>query len=91
MALDRFAAYIWPHFSKFPQLYSQNRPRKKGTPKRANNAFLLPLILLRFPPKKAKCVVSAGKRRQQIGLKAYIYIFAVEWLSGPRLGVFNSY
>ena len=41
--------------------------------------FLLSLILLRFPPKKAKCVVSARKSRQQIGLKAiwhvYLYIY----------------
>ena len=38
--------------------------------------FWLSLILLRFPPKKAKCVVSARKRksRQQIGLKAHKYI-----------------
>ena len=36
---------------------------------------LLSLLLLRFPPKKAKCVVSASIGRQQIGLKAYIYIY----------------
>ena len=35
-----------------------------------NMHFLLSLNLLRFPPIKAKCVVSARNSRQQIGLKA---------------------
>ena len=43
-----------------------------------NMHVLLSLILLRFPPKKAKCVVSAIKSRQQIGLKAFMYMYIEE-------------
>ena len=75
MALDRFAAYILAKNVKIsPVLYSQNRPRKNGLQNVPKMHFLLSLLLLRFPPKKAKCVVSARKSRQQIGLKAYIYM-----------------
>ena len=57
---------------KFPQFHSQKWPRKNGLQNVPNMDFLLPLILLRFPPKKAKCVISARKSWQQIGLKAYL-------------------
>ena len=62
----------------FPSFIVKKWPRKNGLQNVPKIHFLLSLILLRFPPKKAKCVVSARKSRQQIGLKAkkniYIYI-----------------
>ena len=65
---------FWPNKSKFPQFYNQKWTRRNGLQNVPNMHFLLSFILLRFQPKKAKCVVSARKSRQQIGLKAYIYI-----------------
>ena len=50
--------------------------QKNGLQNVPNMHFLLSLVLLRFPTAKGtKCVVSARKSRQQIGLKAYIYIY----------------
>ena len=46
--------------------------QQEWTPKHAKNAFFVVLNSSTFPnEKKAKCVVSARKSRQQIGLKAY--------------------
>ena len=49
--------------------------------KRAKNVFLLPIILLRFPPKRQHVLFQLRKSRQQIGLNAYmdtlIYIYAL--------------
>ena len=56
--------------------------------------FLLSLVLLRFLPKKAKCVVLARKSRQQIGLKAFCSVTSglgnrtrKEWCQGA--GVYS--
>ena len=50
--------------------------------------ILFSLSLLRFPEKSAKTVVSARKRRQQTGLKAYID--AGESRLGPKIAIFES-
>ena len=62
------------------QFYSEKWPRKNGLQNGPKMHFLLSLILPRFPPKRAKCAVSARKGRQQIGLKAYIYIHTYVYL-----------
>ena len=80
LALNRFAAYILAKtFQNFPNFIAKNGPEKMGSKTCQKMHFLLSLILLRFPPKKAKCVVSARKSRQQIGLKATFFIFVFFW------------
>ena len=74
-----------PKSNVYP-VYSQKGPPKNGLQNVPKMHFLLSLILVRFPPKKAKCVVSSRKSRQHVGLKAYMaimYIYMYVCVSCP--------
>ena len=79
-ALSRFAAYILAKRFQISPVLQSKMAQKNGLRNVPKMHFLLPLFLLRFPPKK---VVSARRSRQQIGLKAktaYVYVVFLPWI-----------
>ena len=66
--------------------------QKKWTPKRAKNALVVVLDSSPFPTEKGVMCCSARKSRQQVGLKAYIYIHTCcEVIIWSKFGLFNRH